>query len=219
MQAVEGTRLIRMQAFVGKRTPAHASALGKVLLAHLPAAELDRLLAGCVLSGFTPNTLTDPDALRTELHRIRAQGWGWTTRRSRPACGVSACPSPTIPAASPPASRYRLLRHAWSPSDISALLPRLQDTASRISRHARQPDPTTAAPEHRRSPWMANTMNGADIIVDFLVRAERAVPVRPVRARQCRIPGCRVQSAEPHPHHLGRITSRPPVTWPMPISR
>lgn len=133
VQAVEGTRLIRMQAFVGKRTPAHASALGKVLLAHLPSPELDRLLAGCVLSGFTPNTLTDPDALRTELNRIRAQGWGMDNEEIETGLRclgvpitdhtgrVSACVALSAPAA------------RMEPEDISALLPRLQDTASRIS--------------------------------------------------------------------------------------
>jgi DNA-binding IclR family transcriptional regulator len=59
VQAVDGTRLIRMYAFVGKRTPAHASALGKVLLAHAPDAELDAFV-GRGLPRFTPRTITDP---------------------------------------------------------------------------------------------------------------------------------------------------------------
>src|SRR6185437_12943382 len=57
VQAVDGTRLVRMHAFVGKRTPAHASALGKVLLAHLPDAEIDHFAARA-LARFTPRTIT-----------------------------------------------------------------------------------------------------------------------------------------------------------------
>jgi DNA-binding IclR family transcriptional regulator len=58
---------------VGALLPAHATALGKVLLAHHPymASELGRngLLA------FTEATITDEDRLERELARVRAQGW------------------------------------------------------------------------------------------------------------------------------------------------
>ncbi len=133
VQAVEGTRLIRMHAFVGKRTPAHASALGKVLLAHLPASELDHLLADRELPRFTPNTLSDPHALRAELERIRAQGWGMDNEEIETGLRclgvpitdhtgrVSACIALAAPAA------------RMEPQDLRALLPRLRDTASRIS--------------------------------------------------------------------------------------
>jgi IclR family acetate operon transcriptional repressor len=75
VQAVDGTRLVRMHAVVGKRTPAHASALGKVLLAQLSGAERDAFLACRKLPAFTPRTITSAPALRAELHRIREQGW------------------------------------------------------------------------------------------------------------------------------------------------
>src|SRR4051794_30677076 len=50
---------------VGALLPGHASALGKVLLAHNPYAT-DELIADG-LDGFTRRTVTDADALRTEL--------------------------------------------------------------------------------------------------------------------------------------------------------
>jgi DNA-binding IclR family transcriptional regulator len=58
---------------VGVLLPAHASALGKVLLADHPyvAAELTR--AG--LASFTEATITDAERLERELGRVRAQGW------------------------------------------------------------------------------------------------------------------------------------------------
>ena len=90
VQAVDGTRLVRMHAFVGKRTPAHASALGKVLLAHLPDAELDAF-ASLGLRRFTPNTITTATALRDALHQVRTQGWAlddeeMETRPALPGC-------------------------------------------------------------------------------------------------------------------------------------
>ncbi len=58
---------------VGTLLPAHASALGKILLSHHPylASELAR--AG--LRGYTDATITDPERLDRELARVRAQGW------------------------------------------------------------------------------------------------------------------------------------------------
>jgi DNA-binding IclR family transcriptional regulator len=52
------------------RLPAHATALGKALLAFSPADLLDRLTASG-LKRYTPNTLTDPDQLRQSLASIR----------------------------------------------------------------------------------------------------------------------------------------------------
>src|SRR5687767_12549054 len=50
------------------RENAHALALGKLVLARAPAAALERYL-NSGLKRFTPDTITDPDALRSELRR------------------------------------------------------------------------------------------------------------------------------------------------------
>lgn len=59
---------------VGALLPMHASAMGKVLLAHHPyvAAELANNGA---MTRFTDCTITDPTMLTEELERVRAQGW------------------------------------------------------------------------------------------------------------------------------------------------
>jgi DNA-binding IclR family transcriptional regulator len=58
---------------VGALLPAHATALGKVLLAHHPyvGAELGRR----ELTAFTTATITEPAALDREFARVRDQGW------------------------------------------------------------------------------------------------------------------------------------------------
>jgi DNA-binding IclR family transcriptional regulator len=58
---------------VGALLPAHASALGKILLAHHPYAAAEVVRAG--LESFTPATITDADALERELGRVRQRGW------------------------------------------------------------------------------------------------------------------------------------------------
>ena len=59
--------------WVGRHVPYHCSANGKVFLAYgaarLPKGELQR---------HTPRTITDPDALRAELARVRTRGFAKT---------------------------------------------------------------------------------------------------------------------------------------------
>ncbi len=58
---------------VGTLLPAHASALGKVLLAYNPYYAGEVVRAG--LDAYTAATITDPERLDRELARVRAQGW------------------------------------------------------------------------------------------------------------------------------------------------
>jgi DNA-binding IclR family transcriptional regulator len=58
---------------VGALLPAHASALGKILLAHHAYAAAELVRSG--LESFTPATITDPDTLERELERVRQRGW------------------------------------------------------------------------------------------------------------------------------------------------
>jgi IclR family pca regulon transcriptional regulator len=60
---------------VGARLPAYATAPGKVLLAGLSDAVLERRLEGWQLNPFTPNTLTDPDELLRQIAEIRRNGY------------------------------------------------------------------------------------------------------------------------------------------------
>jgi DNA-binding IclR family transcriptional regulator len=58
---------------VGALLPAHASALGKILLANHPYAAGELVRHG--LEAFTPATITEPEALERELERVRKRGW------------------------------------------------------------------------------------------------------------------------------------------------
>jgi IclR family transcriptional regulator, pca regulon regulatory protein len=58
----------------GARLPLHCSAMGKVLLANLPADERDRVIGELELKRRGPNSITSKKALRAELERVRAEG-------------------------------------------------------------------------------------------------------------------------------------------------
>jgi DNA-binding IclR family transcriptional regulator len=70
-----------MVAAAGGRSPLHSTASGKLLLAFAGEQEAERYLAGA-LASFTPNTITDPAALREQLAEIREQGYAtcWQER-------------------------------------------------------------------------------------------------------------------------------------------
>lgn len=65
-----------LHTVVGRYLPLHAGAASKVLLAHLPDAEIRRFLR-TRLPRFTPQTLCDEAALLSELRRITEQGWSY----------------------------------------------------------------------------------------------------------------------------------------------
>jgi len=67
-------RIMSIAVRVGDRFPAHASAMGRVLLAALPADELDRYFRTARLAALTERTVTEPRALRAILGRVRRQG-------------------------------------------------------------------------------------------------------------------------------------------------
>jgi DNA-binding IclR family transcriptional regulator len=88
--AVEGKREYALTVVPGQRLPLHAGAAGKVLLAHLPAHDLDALLSQ-PLARYTSRTITDPRRLASELARIRRRGWAEDTGEySLSVCAIAA---------------------------------------------------------------------------------------------------------------------------------
>ena len=79
-------RIMTIALGVGARLPAHATSMGRVLLAALPDDELERFLAETPLEPLTERTITDPDELRAAIAQVREQGGRSSTRSSRPAC-------------------------------------------------------------------------------------------------------------------------------------
>jgi IclR family transcriptional regulator, pca regulon regulatory protein len=72
---VPSTTIMTLAINVGGRMPAHATSMGKVLLAGLADDELDEYLGTATLTRHLERTITDPDVLRDELMRVREQGY------------------------------------------------------------------------------------------------------------------------------------------------
>jgi DNA-binding IclR family transcriptional regulator len=73
---------------VGTRLPLHATGVGKVLLAHAPQAVQEVVLAD--LRRITPYTITQPDRLRQQLHKVRRDGYAVTVEEmTLGACSIA----------------------------------------------------------------------------------------------------------------------------------
>jgi IclR family transcriptional regulator, pca regulon regulatory protein len=68
-------RIMTIALAVGTRLPAHATSMGRVLLAALPGDALTEYLRTVELKPLTDRTVTDPDRLRTELAEVRQRGF------------------------------------------------------------------------------------------------------------------------------------------------
>ncbi|MFJ4004468.1 IclR family transcriptional regulator [Streptomyces sp. NPDC090023] len=90
---VDSTHAVRMVSAAGRRLPAHCTAVGKMLLASLPAPELAaRVPDGAELAAMTPDSLTDPGELRDALADIRRRGVAVERRESNPDVSCVAAP-------------------------------------------------------------------------------------------------------------------------------
>lgn len=66
---------MRMFTEVGRRVDAHATAVGKAILANLPDDEVTQLLSRARMRPQTERTITTVAAMREELARIRTEGY------------------------------------------------------------------------------------------------------------------------------------------------
>ena len=71
---IAGTGIFQMVDRTGAVRPAHATALGKVLLAALSPAQLERYLETCELHPFTAKTIVEREVLLREIEEVRRKG-------------------------------------------------------------------------------------------------------------------------------------------------
>ena len=72
---VNTQRIMGISLAIGSRLPAAWTSMGRVLLAGLGDLQLDEFLDGLVVSGPTMQSINDIDALRSEIHTVRSQGY------------------------------------------------------------------------------------------------------------------------------------------------
>lgn len=136
LETAHGKYAQRVPTRVGNRGPLHATALGKVLLAHAPEAIVDELV-GSTLRGYTPNTNRSRSHLKEELDLVRKDGVAY----GRQEYVLGTC-SVAVPVSSPDGRVQAAISIAGS---IAAVRPRLGALADELRR--------TAATIERGTAW------------------------------------------------------------------
>ena len=85
-------KIVTLAVTIGTRFPAVQTSLGKVLLAALPPAEAERVLAEPSRSGITPPWQPDAAERATVLREVRARGWALTDEQLAPGIRSVAVP-------------------------------------------------------------------------------------------------------------------------------
>lgn len=124
-------RITSITLAVGTRLPAHASAMGHVLLADLPEADRRRLLAEAEIVALTPWTTTDPDELEKRLVRVREQGWASVDQELEE--GLRSIAAPVRGHDGRVFAALGMSSTARSPAEIERHLPALLEAAAEIS--------------------------------------------------------------------------------------
>ncbi len=75
VERVECDWPLRLQFGPGSRVSVHGTAIGKLMLAHLPARTRSRILKSQPLTRYTENTVTNPVILDKQFRKIRKQGF------------------------------------------------------------------------------------------------------------------------------------------------
>lgn len=128
LDEVTAGRRVEIDSTVGSRWPAHATSTGKILLAHLPPADLRRSLAR-PLRRFTDRTVTGRRLLVHQLDEARRRGF---------AEAVEELEAGFVAVAAPVFRHDGAVVAAISVGGPTARIPpeRLPDLAARVVRHA-----------------------------------------------------------------------------------
>jgi DNA-binding IclR family transcriptional regulator len=146
IEVVDGWQTVRMHSWVGKRSPAHCSSMGKALIAELSPEEFAARYPGPDLEARTPATITSADELRKHLELIRARGYAEDLEELEPHLCCIAAPvfgreGPAVASVSisGPASRLR------DPAVLSSAADAVRATARLISTRLGAPERTLLA--------------------------------------------------------------------------
>lgn len=127
------SRIMTVSISVGTRFPAYATSMGRVLLAGAPEPDLENYLSTVALERLTARTVTSVAALRTELAKVRTQGWSLVNQELEE--GLRALAAPVRDRTGRVVAAVNVSAHA-SRTSLEAmrrdLLPPLLKTAARI---------------------------------------------------------------------------------------
>ncbi|MGY3437257.1 MULTISPECIES: IclR family transcriptional regulator [unclassified Marinovum] len=120
----------------GRRSPAHCTGVGKVMLAFMDDAHRALALGAQTYERFTPKTHVGPDTLATELAQIRAEGVAYDREEHEE--GIISIAAPIVGGSSRVIGALSIVTSTFRMSldDIQKFRPALQRTAAQIGAEA-----------------------------------------------------------------------------------
>lgn len=146
VEKLDSPEPLRIHSGIGRAVALHSTAVGKVLLAYLPAAEQTKILEQIEFRRYTPNTVGSIHELQAQLQRVRRLGHACDMEENEPHIRCVAAPvwdhtgevsaslSVTGPAVRMPLSRLRQL----APLVLGIGLKISQELGYDVSRHGRE---------------------------------------------------------------------------------
>ena len=89
---VETKHPVRIIPMIGKRVPAHCTAVGKVQLAYKSQEEIKRIMKEKGLTPFTHNTITDEEVFLKHLEEVAINGFALDNEEYEEEVYCVACP-------------------------------------------------------------------------------------------------------------------------------
>ncbi|TPG59682.1 IclR family transcriptional regulator [Roseomonas nepalensis] len=127
---------------IGSRLPAHAANMGRIILAHLPAARVEEIFAHAPLPASTAQTPVTLEQLRARLDADRAEGLAWSDGFFE--AGISSVAAAILDAAGTPVAALNVSGQTAAfdgPARRERIGGLVRETAEEISRRLGWPGP------------------------------------------------------------------------------
>ncbi len=133
LASVEGTGPLRVHVNPGGRNPAHATAVGKAMLAELDDARVLDLARAAGLPALTPNTITTSDELLACLREVRERGYALNFEEAYRGIGAVAAVVRDGPGPAALGITLAYATNLMSPDELSIWIERTTAIAHEIS--------------------------------------------------------------------------------------
>ena len=138
LDVIESAHMFRMGSQVGARRALNCTALGKTVLAFLPAEQRDEMLASVTFERITSHTIPDAARLRKELAKILRQGFALDDQEAVLGARCVAAPilddSGKIVAALSVSGPITRISREKIPSFVTSVKSAARDISSRLNR-------------------------------------------------------------------------------------
>lgn len=156
----DSPRPVQLVSTVGSRLPAHATGLGKALLATLPPHRLERLYATDSLPTFTATTIQSVTSLKCELEATRYRGYALDAEEYTLGLYCMAMPIISADHKAVAALSVSLPQDRYLPDHVEEIIRQMTEETHRLSYSLGSLNPEywrTVSPQHNGSPFKGQT--------------------------------------------------------------